>query len=370
MVQSTVEQPNILSRIIRTLVRLTIGIPLFTYDYIFRICLSSALQFKLPWTRSSPSLNALEVLLNGNHSYGKHRVFEVDGNAYHCVESGNPNGKLILLLHGFPQCWYTWRHQLEEFGNTDDYHVVAIDMKGFGGTYKPTDAAEFTPQKLAKDIEKVVHALNHDTCILAGHDWGGIVAWYCAALRPDFIEKLAIINAPHIAVYGRNISLQNPDVSLREIMGQLYRSRYIGIIQLPWPFSTIYLTWRDYEFVRFATSDMGNASAEDMEIYKAAFALPGVAASSSAYYRSLLAPGASINAPIRVPTIVIWGDKDVALQEHTCLTGLDAIVEDLQICTVTDATHFCLESSYKRVNSILREFIDKGNDVEEVNEEQ
>jgi pimeloyl-ACP methyl ester carboxylesterase len=55
--------------------------------------------------------------------------------------------------------------------------VVAIDMKGFGGSYKPTDAAEFTPQKLAEDIEKVVHALDHNTCILVGHDWGGIVAW-------------------------------------------------------------------------------------------------------------------------------------------------------------------------------------------------
>jgi pimeloyl-ACP methyl ester carboxylesterase len=169
---------------------------------------------------------------------------------------------------------------------------------------------------------------------------------------------------------GRNLRWRNPDVSLWEIMKQLYRSRYMAIIQLPWPFSTIYLTWRDYELVYNATADMGHTSPEDIEIYKSAFALPGVAASSSAYYRSLLGPGISANVSIRVPTIVIWGNNDIALQEHTCLSGLDNVVEDLQICIVADATHFCLESSYEQVNSILSEFLYKGNDVETNKEEK
>ncbi|RKP25744.1 Alpha/Beta hydrolase protein [Syncephalis pseudoplumigaleata] len=369
MSQSAPKRPNILVRASYALLRLGVGLAVFAYDYAFRIWFMSLIQFRLPWKRalSSPKVGraaALEALLNQDPAYGKHRLFEVDGNTYHCVESGSSSGKLILLLHGFPQCWYSWRHQLKEFGNTSDYHVVAVDLKGYGGSFKPTASDEYTPYRFAEDIEKIVRALGHDTCILVGHDWGGIIAWYCAALRPAFIEKLAIINAPHPAVMGRNIALRNPNVSMWESLKQLYISRYIAVIQLPWPFHTIYMTWRNYEWVRVAASDVGQAAPEDVDTYVSSFALPGVASCSSAYYRSLLKPGASIDAPIHVPTVVIWGNQDIALREEVCLTGLEDIVEDLQICIIDGATHFCPESSHQRVNHLLREFIQKGNDIE------
>ncbi|KAI9595191.1 Alpha/Beta hydrolase protein [Syncephalis fuscata] len=368
MSEQVIKQPGILRRTVASLLRLSFGLAFFTYDYLTRIWLRSILQLRLPWKRAAPTPGALDLLLKKDSSYGKHRFFDVEGNTYHCVESGNPSGKLILLLHGFPQCWYTWRHQLTEFGGTDDYHVVALDLKGYGGSFKPTAASEYTPHQLAEDIEKVVHALGHSTCILVGHDWGGIIAWYCGALRPNFIEKLAISNAPHIGVLGRNLTGGNKEVSRWEAIKQLFTFQYIAVIQMPWPFYSIYLTWRDYEFIRYCNSDLNMASQADIDIYTSAFTLPGVVACAHAYYKSIFGSNIGVDTMIRVPTVVIWGNNDIALMENVSLSGMEDFVEDLQICIIDGATHFGVESSHKRFNAILREFINNGNDIQESNE--
>jgi pimeloyl-ACP methyl ester carboxylesterase len=176
---------------------------------------------------------------------------------------------------------------------------------------------------------------------------------------------LAIINAPHSVTLNSNLSGRNKEVSRWEAIKQVLTFSYIAIIRLPWPFYTIFLTWRDYEIVRWCTSDKGHSTTEDVDIYVAAFALPGVATCVHAYYKSLFEPVPKLNTLIRMPTVVIWGTDDVALREQACLTGLEHYVEDLQICTMKGATHFNPESSHQRVNTILRDFLQKGNDIDE-----
>ncbi len=121
--------------------------------------------------------------------------------------------KLILFLHGFPEFWYAWRKQLEEFGR--DFIAVAPDMRGYDLSSKPAAVEEYDIGKLVGDVRGLVehlasaHHLGAAKCFLVGHDWGGIVAWAMAMACPEIVERLVIINAPHPKIFERELR-ENP----------------------------------------------------------------------------------------------------------------------------------------------------------------
>ena len=96
------------------------------------------------------------------------------------------------MLHGFPEFWYSWRHQLAEFAA--DYDAVAVDLRGYGKSDRPKGIAAYAVRELVEDIRAIVAALGHRSCILAGHDWGGAVVWHVAARHPEIVEKLIVMN--------------------------------------------------------------------------------------------------------------------------------------------------------------------------------
>jgi epoxide hydrolase 4 len=121
--------------------------------------------------------------------------------------------KLIVFLHGFPEFWYAWRRQLEEFGR--EYVAVAPDMRGYNLSSKPAEIHEYEIGKLVGDVHALVehlsakHGLRGRKCFLVGHDWGGAVAWAVAIAAPEIVEKLVIINAPHPKIFERELT-ENP----------------------------------------------------------------------------------------------------------------------------------------------------------------
>src|SRR5271166_2812118 len=129
----------------------------------------------------------------------RHEFAGVNGVRLHYVTAGT--GKLLLFLHGFPEFWYEWKRQLEEFSR--DFRVVAPDMRGYNLSSKPAGVDQYKLDFLLEDVRALVQHLGCDKCILAGHDWGGFVAWTFAGLFPDRVEKLIIINAPHPAIFLR-----------------------------------------------------------------------------------------------------------------------------------------------------------------------
>ncbi|NJK28181.1 MAG: alpha/beta fold hydrolase, partial [Coleofasciculaceae cyanobacterium SM2_3_26] len=107
---------------------------------------------------------------------GKHGYIFANGVKLHYVAQGE--GDLFLMLHGFPEFWYSWRHQLPEFGR--DYRAVALDLRGYNDSDKPKDPAAYAMPALVRDVTEAIRGLGYDRCILAGHDWGGAIAWHVA----------------------------------------------------------------------------------------------------------------------------------------------------------------------------------------------
>ncbi len=123
-----------------------------------------------------------------------HRTVEVGGTRLHVAEAGT--GPLVLLLHGFPECWYSWRHQLTALAEAG-YHAVAPDQRGYGRSDHPEDPAAYTIMHLAGDAIGLISALGEEQAVVAGHDWGGPVAWHTAQLRPDVIRGVIGLSVPH-----------------------------------------------------------------------------------------------------------------------------------------------------------------------------
>ncbi len=113
----------------------------------------------------------------------------------------------MLFVHGFPEFWYEWHNQLDEFGK--DHQAVALDMRGYNLSSKPTDVAAYRAKHLIEDLRALIEHLGHKKCIVVAHDWGGAAAWTFAANYPDYVEKLVIINAPHTATFARELTSQS-----------------------------------------------------------------------------------------------------------------------------------------------------------------
>jgi pimeloyl-ACP methyl ester carboxylesterase len=122
-----------------------------------------------------------------------HRTIETNGISMHIAEAGS--GPLLLLCHGYPESWYSWRHQLKALADAG-YHAVAPDMRGYGKTDKPNDIDRYTLLHLVGDMAGVVSALGYSEAAIVGHDWGAPVAWYAALFRPDIFKAIAALSVP------------------------------------------------------------------------------------------------------------------------------------------------------------------------------
>lgn len=126
-----------------------------------------------------------------------HRMVHTNGIRIrmHIAESGPVDGPCVVMCHGFPESWYSWRHQLQALGDAG-YHAVAPDLRGFGRCSRPLDATKYTQPKLVGDVVGLLAALPHETAVIAGHDWGAPVAWDCALMRPDLFPAVVALSVP------------------------------------------------------------------------------------------------------------------------------------------------------------------------------
>ena len=277
----------------------------------------------------------------------KHDDIVSNGVRLHYVTQGE--GPLMLMLHGFPEFWYSWRHQIPEFAK--DFKVVALDLRGYNDSDKPEAQSAYVMDEFIKDVEDVIKGLGYDRCVLVGHDWGGAIAWNFAYFHPEMVQQLIVLNLPHPAKFAAG--LRTPQ--------QLLRSSYIFLFQLPW-LPELLLQFSDYQAIENAFKGMAvNKTAftqADINAYKDAAAKRGALTAMLNYYRNftqqkVLSEDWSV---LEVPTLMIWGEEDSALGKELTY-GTAAYVRNLQIRYISNCSHWVQQEQPQLVNQYMREFL-------------
>ena len=139
--------------------------------------------------------------------WGNHEFVAANGLNFHIVHKGDRRKPLLLCIHGFPECWYTWRYQLQHF--SDRYFVVAVDMRGYGETQRPGGSyihwRNYGVGEIARDVIELIKALGFQKATLMAHDWGGSIAWSVTDSYPEYVHQLIIFNAPNPKVFVNNM---------------------------------------------------------------------------------------------------------------------------------------------------------------------
>jgi pimeloyl-ACP methyl ester carboxylesterase len=285
-----------------------------------------------------------------------HDYADVDGLRLHYVECGMGNEDLVILLHGFPECWYSWRHQLPVLGKR--YHVVAPDMRGYNLSDKPAGVQNYRIELLVDDVLGLIRLFGKDKAAVVGHDWGAAVAWAVAQRHPEAVSKLVAMQVPPPAAWRANFTLR-----------QLRHSWYMFFFQLPrvpeWRASANDFARVDKMYRE--TSVRPDAFSEtDIAVYKEALRQPGALTSSINYYRanvfrSLLRGRAEtpnqLGGRIRVPTLFIYGEHDIAVLPET-VRGVSRFVDGpYREVRIPDSGHWVQNEAIAEVNKALLEFL-------------
>lgn len=277
-----------------------------------------------------------------------HHDTTTNGIRMHYVTQGE--GPLLLLLHGFPEFWYSWRHQIPVLA-AQGYRVVAPDLRGYNETEKPRRGYDIPT--LLCDIAGLITALGEDQAIIVGHDWGGVLAWQFAIEYPQMTTKLIVLNAPH------------PAAMLREMrsLSQLRKSWYIFFFQLPW-LPEYWLSRNNANeigrMLRGAALQKDAFPRSETVKYQEAMRKPGAIRAALSYYRQLMRRGPRAyrqrSLQVEAPTLLIWGEQDIAFRIE--LThGLDPWVPNLLIKRIPDSGHWVQQEQPEKVNEYIAEFL-------------
>ncbi|MGB3492218.1 MAG: alpha/beta hydrolase [Elainellaceae cyanobacterium] len=280
----------------------------------------------------------------------KHIFVETNRIRLHCVTQGE--GELVVLLHGFPEFWYSWRHQIPALAK--HFKVVVPDLRGYNDSDKPRSGYDL--DTLSADIRGVIRNLGYLNANIVGHDWGGSIAWHMAHRFPQYVQRLAVLNAPHPQRFMQEL-VSNVD--------QLRRSWYWLAFQVPnlpeWA-----IRQNLQQFIQNMLQEQavrkGAFTTQDTEIYQAALAKPGVLSSALGYYRQFFSPqGLWRNwgqmTPVNVPTLVLWGEDDFLLTQ-ALTNGLETLVSaPLKLKFVPQCGHWIQQEVPQTVNRELIRFL-------------
>ncbi|QQS42313.1 MAG: alpha/beta hydrolase [Acidobacteriota bacterium] len=275
---------------------------------------------------------------------------QVGGVRLHYARAG-AGPKLVLLLHGFPEFWYSWRHQLIDL--SDEFTVVAPDLRGVNLSDKPSAVSDYEVGKLVDDAVGLIHQLGFEKAHVVGHDWGGGIAWAVARTHPEAVEKLAVLQTPPVEIWRKNLTLK-----------QLLASWYMFFFQLP-RIPEILLSANDFEgpskAIRSSTATPGVITDEDIEEYKIAWARPGSITGGLNLYRANVLGrffGKKKELPdVTVPTLFIYGEQDKAILPETVEGVAEVVVAEFEELRIPEAAHWVHVEAREKVSEALRKFL-------------
>ena len=271
------------------------------------------------------------------------KMIETNGIKLHTVVIGE--GQPLVLLHGFPDFWYGWKSVIN--GLKKHYKLIIPDMRGYNLSDKPEGVENYKIELLMEDLKGLIETLKLGKIFLAGHDWGGIVAWAFAEKYPELLQKLAILNAPHMKIFQQK---------LRTDKKQQKASFYI--FEFLKPDGEKFLFKDDYKWLKFAVfegmKNKSNLTDFDKEQYLSAWTQPGAILGGVNYYRANIS-FKDLTGKITVPTLVIHGMKDIAVLSSV-LDGLSNYIDDLKIIRAENSSHWVMHDQPELVVSSFKEF--------------
>ena len=275
---------------------------------------------------------------------------QANGLTFEVAEAGQGD-HLALCLHGFPELHYSWRHQIPLLAQMG-YRVWAPNMRGYGGTSRPTHKKDYRLDNLTADVAALIDASGAKEVTLLAHDWGAIVAWQFAIQKVRPLTRLVIMNVPHPLCARRELKTWK----------QLKKSWYMFFFQIPW------LPERRLgknnaavigKLFRETSVNRHRFTAEEAEPYRAAAAQPGAITAMLNYYRALFQTGDARqigDGKVGTPTLIVWGEQDVAI-DIACLDGTGDYVDDLTVRRFPNASHWVQQDIPDEVNAELRAWL-------------
>lgn len=266
----------------------------------------------------------------------------------HLLEAGPPDGPLVILLHGFPEFWYGWRHQITALAQAGCC-VWAPDQRGYNRSEKPTGLDAYNLDVLAADVAGLIEAAGRRQAFLVGHDWGAAVTWRVAHRYPDKVARAAILNVPHPYVMFKQ---------MRSNLRQFLRSTYILFFQIPrlpeWMLARG--NWHSAVEAMRRSARPGLFTDADFARYCEAWAQPGAMTAMLNWYRAALQRPVSWSPSPRIkpPVLLIWGDQDRFLGKELAQPSIE-LCDDGRLVFVPGASHWVQHEAAERVNKLLLE---------------
>src|SRR5260221_3964398 len=271
-----------------------------------------------------------------------HKTAQVGSVSIHYVEAGS--GPLVVLLHGFPEFWYSWRKQIPALAAAG-YRVIAPDLRGYNDSSKPEDVASYHALEVARDVAGLIALSGQSPCTVVGHDWGGLAAWLVAMVHTDVVSQLVVMNAPHPVPYGRE---------LRRSSSQKLRASYQLFFAMP---LLPRLLLRP--FLPAVMRRMTHLTDEELAEYKAVWRKPNALQPMLNYYRALKRYRRDLRGAIKridVPAMLVWGERDPVFIRATT-EAFGEWVPDLRVERIPQAGHFLQNDAPEKVNELLLSFL-------------
>jgi len=281
---------------------------------------------------------------------GESRAIDAGDVRLHVVEAGPEDGKLLVLLHGFPEFWYGWHEALAPLANAG-YRVVVPDQRGYNLSEKPPAVSDYRIDALARDVVGLIDTYDRETAAVAGHDWGAAVGWWLALHHADRVSEFVAVNVPHPTVFER---------AIRNSWDQRLKSWYMLAFQLPKLPEAVASAgnWRLAVRGLRESSDPGTFGDEDFRRYRRAWSRDGAFEAMVNWYRAIVRDRPTPETEtVEVPTLVIWGARDRFLSRRLAGESVERCA-DGRLLTLDAATHWVVHEEPHRVAEAIADHAD------------
>jgi len=257
---------------------------------------------------------------------------------------GPPEGRPVVLLHGFPQTSWCWRAQLEALGRAG-YRAAAPDQRGYSAGARPLSVADYGPDHLVADVVALADALGMGTFDLVGHDWGGMVSWLTAARHPDRIRSLTVLSTPHPLALRLALGGGDPEQAKRASAMDAFRLRQV-------PENLLLGEDGSGSGLRDRLQASGLAP-EAVDEYVAALTQPGILTAALHWFRAMDSDAVAELPPVTTPTLYVWSTGDAALGRSAAEATADCVRGPYEFVVLDEVSHWIPEAAPERLTELL-----------------